>query len=205
MCYACDVVSLRRVPATDDRRERNATLAVAGLFALVATLAAVDLVADLGEGTTVGHALIEGAVVVIGLVGAAWMVGRFRELARYAGALETDLAATRAEATRWRTEAGDLIRGLSAAIDQQLERWGLTAAEKEIALLLLKGLSHKEIAGVRAVSESTVRQQARALYRKAGLGGRHDLAAFFLEDLLGPSRADAPDARPVGPPAVASR
>jgi DNA-binding NarL/FixJ family response regulator len=36
------------------------------------------------------------------------------------------------------------------------------------------------------VSETTVRQQARAIYRKAGLSGRHDLAAFFLEDLLGP-------------------
>lgn len=65
-------------------------------------------------------------------------------------------------------------------------RWGLTPAEQDIALLLLKGLSHKEIAQVRAVSETTVRQQARSLYRKAGLSGRSDLAAFFLEDLLGP-------------------
>ena len=81
---------------------------------------------------------------------------------------------------------------LGAAIDQQLERWGLTAAEKEVALLLLKGLSHKEIATARDVAESTVRQQARALYRKAGLGGRHDLAAFFLEDLLGPSTRPSP-------------
>jgi hypothetical protein len=31
-----------------------------------------------------------------------------------------------------------------------------------------------------------VRQQAGSIYRKAGLGGRRDLAAFFLEDLLGP-------------------
>ena len=57
---------------------------------------------------------------------------------------------------------------------------------EEVALLLLKGLSHKEIAEVRGVAETTVRQQARALYKKAGLGGRNDLAAFFLEDLLGP-------------------
>jgi len=62
----------------------------------------------------------------------------------------------------------------------------LTPAEREIALLLLKGLSHKEIATIRSVSETTVRQQARSLYRKAGLSGRNELAAFFLEDLLGP-------------------
>jgi hypothetical protein len=29
-----------------------------------------------------------------------------------------------------------------------------------------------------------VREQARALYRKADLEGRHALSAFFLEDLL---------------------
>ncbi len=78
------------------------------------------------------------------------------------------------------------IDGLAGAIDEQLERWHLSAAEKDIALLLLKGLEHKEIAELRGVSETTVRQQARSLYRKAGLAGRHELAAFFLEDLLGP-------------------
>ena len=37
-----------------------------------------------------------------------------------------------------------------------------------------------------AAGEATVRQQSTAIYRKAGLDGRHDLAAFFLEDLLAP-------------------
>ena len=59
-------------------------------------------------------------------------------------------------------------------------------AEREVALLLLKGLSHREIAAVRAVSERTVREQARSLYAKAGLTGRAALSAFFLEDLLAP-------------------
>jgi DNA-binding NarL/FixJ family response regulator len=49
-------------------------------------------------------------------------------------------------------------------------------------------LAGSEIAEVRGVGETTVRQQARALYRKAGLGGRADLAAFFLEDLLAARR-----------------
>ncbi|MBI2962650.1 MAG: helix-turn-helix transcriptional regulator, partial [Deltaproteobacteria bacterium] len=125
-----------------------------------------------------------------------WVAGCFRRLAVDAAALrdraadlEHRLSASRAEAERWRVEAADLISGLSAAIDRQLERWQLSVAEKEIALLLLKGLSHKEIAEVRQVGEATVRQQAGAVYRKAGLSGRRDLAAFFLEDLLGPRQA----------------
>jgi DNA-binding NarL/FixJ family response regulator len=51
---------------------------------------------------------------------------------------------------------------------------------------LLKGLSLKEIAAVRATTERTVRAQARSLYAKAGLTGRASLSAFFLEDLLAP-------------------
>lgn len=55
-----------------------------------------------------------------------------------------------------------------------------------MALLLLKGLSNKEIAAVRAASERTVREQARSIYSKTELTGRAALSAFFLEDLLAP-------------------
>jgi len=82
------------------------------------------------------------------------------------------------------------MAGLAAALDDQFERWNLSPAEKEVALLLLKGLSHKEIAEIRSVTEATARQQARAVYKKAGLSGRHDLAAFFLEDLMLPIEAE---------------
>jgi DNA-binding CsgD family transcriptional regulator len=77
-----------------------------------------------------------------------------------------------------------------AAVDRQFQRWALSPAEKEVALLLLKGLSHEEIDEVRSITEATARQQATAIYRKAGLSGRNDVAAFFLEDLLLPG-ADA--------------
>ena len=79
------------------------------------------------------------------------------------------------------------LRGLGEAIDAQFDRWGLTPAEREVALLILKGLSHKEIAAVRESSERTARQQARAIYAKANLSGRAALSAFFLEDLLLPA------------------
>jgi DNA-binding NarL/FixJ family response regulator len=193
MCYRCDHEELSTMRTPDGQPERAVTLVIAVLFCAMAGLAGADLLADLREGLTVAHAAIEGVVVLIGLGGAGWMVGRLRALAQHAQALrgEADrLAAhldqSRQESARWRLEAGDLIAGLSAAIDRQLAQWGLTPAEQAVALLLLKGLSHKEVAALREVSETTVRQQARAIYRKAGLSGRHDLAAFFLEDLLGP-------------------
>jgi len=97
---------------------------------------------------------------------------------------ELDLA--RAQGRRWRAEARALIEGLGKAIEAQFAQWGLTDAEGEVALLLLKGLSLKEVATVRGTTERTVRAQARALYGKAGLTGRAALSAFFLEDLLAP-------------------
>jgi DNA-binding CsgD family transcriptional regulator len=114
-----------------------------------------------------------------------------REAQQEALELAERLKATEAESARWRAEARDVMRGLGEALEGQFERWGLSPAEKEVALLLLKGLSHKELAEVRSITEATARQQARAVYKKAGLSGRNDLAAFFLEDLLLPSkRAD---------------
>jgi DNA-binding CsgD family transcriptional regulator len=166
---------------------------VLAAFTVVALLAALDLASDLDEGTTVGHVLAEGGVFVVGLLGATVMARRLRDLVRSeraardeAIALAERLKATEAEAARWRGEARDLLDGLGAALDRQFERWALSPAEKEVALLLLKGLAHKEIAEVRSITEATARQQARAVYKKAGLAGRNDLAAFFLEDLLLP-------------------
>lgn len=172
------------------------------LFALMAALAGTDLITDLRERTTVAHIMLELLVVAIGFAAAGAIALRLRRAARDAQALRAqqahlveNLRVTQQEAARWRKDAADLIAGLSAAIDAQLVRWQLTPAEREIALLLLKGLSHKEIAQIRSVSESTVRQQAASLYRKAGLSGRNDLAAFFLEDLLGPREPDVASAR----------
>ena len=97
-----------------------------------------------------------------------------------------DLEVARLQGQRWRSESRVLLDGLGEAINAQFNRWNLTDAEREVALLLLKGLSTKEVAAVRAGSERTVREHASAIYSKAGLTGRAALSAFFLEDLLAP-------------------
>jgi DNA-binding CsgD family transcriptional regulator len=105
-----------------------------------------------------------------------------------------DLEIARLQGQRWRAESRTLLNGLGEAIDAQFSRWNLTEAEREVALLLLKGLSVKEIAAVRATSERTIRAQSAALYSKAGLTGRAALSAFFLEDLLAPIDQGVPHA-----------
>jgi DNA-binding CsgD family transcriptional regulator len=101
-------------------------------------------------------------------------------------ALLRDLEIARLQGQRWRNESRAFLAGLGDAIDAQFSRWNLTEAEREVALLLLKGLSLKEVAAIRATTERTIRAQARSVYSKAGLTGRAALSAFFLEDLLAP-------------------
>ena len=101
-------------------------------------------------------------------------------------ALIRDLDAARIQGRRWRGETRALLKGLGEAIDRQFLTWKLTEAERDVGLLILKGMSLKEIAAVRVTSERTIRAQARSIYAKAGLSGRAALSAFFLEDLLAP-------------------
>lgn len=182
--------AMSRSKFTSERRLLGGLLLA---FLGVAGFAAMDIAADLHDGATIRHVVAEGGILLVAMAGSIFMGYRLMRTLRQARAaqeeavdLAAQLEATRAEAGRWRSEVRDLMAGLSAAIDDQFDRWCLTPAEKEVALLLLKGLSHKDIAEVRSVTEATARQQARAVYKKGGLSGRHDLAAFFLEDLMLP-------------------
>ncbi len=83
-----------------------------------------------------------------------------------------------------------LRRAQSAFMDLLAERfadWGLTPAERDVALFAIKGLSTAEIAGLRATSEGTVKAQTNAIYRKAGVTGRPQLLSLFIEDMMGAS------------------
>ena len=75
---------------------------------------------------------------------------------------------------------------MAACEEREFKTWSLSPAERDVGLLLLKGLSFKEIAHVRGTTERTSREQARAVYRKAGVRGRAELSAWFIEDLLPP-------------------
>ncbi len=188
--------ALDRAVRTDAGAERPwALAATGGVFLAIAALVFADYLGDARAHGGALHSAVELALSAVAAVAGTILWSRFVALRRLERALARDLDRARAEAERWRADAADALRGLGAAIDAQFERWSLSSAEREIALLLLKGLSHKEIAEVRRTSEKTVRQQSLAVYRKAGLSGRAELSAFFLEDLLLPP---APPARAGG-------
>lgn len=103
------------------------------------------------------------------------------------------LIALRRSIRRHEEAEAKLARATGAFMEMLEERfaeWGLTPAERDVALFAIKGLSTAEIAELRQTSEGTVKAQTAAIYRKAGVKGRAQLISHFIEDLMA---GDLPD------------
>ena len=132
---------------------------------------AYDIVADLlDDSEGLFHILIESLVFL------AISIVFFAELRR--------VSRLKLEVLKERDKTARLSGELLAVMRGHFSDWGLSPSECEVALLLIKGLSMKEISSAREVKEKTIRQQATSVYAKSGYAGRHELAAHFIEDLM---------------------
>jgi DNA-binding CsgD family transcriptional regulator len=160
------------------------------LSVFVFVLITVDFLGDYRDGVAWTHLLTEGLILMLSLAGIVYFGRLYYQFAQSKiNLLTQDLALANQQAQQWREANRELIAGLAVQIQKQFDSWQLTPAEAEVGMLMLKGLSHSEIAQVRNASERTIRDQARAIYRKAGVTGRTELSAFFLEDLLLPHQS----------------
>lgn len=159
-------------------------LAVALLSIIVGGTA--DLVMDQPARWLSFHVVFETLMIAGALLMATTLWLGWWRSERAAAELRVSLEEQRGERDRWRASARSALEGLGQAIDEQFAQWRLTPTEREVALLLLKGFGHKQIAALTGRGERTVRQHAGVVYEKAGLGGRAELAAYFLQDLMLP-------------------
>ena len=164
----------RSVQADPQSAARHQTAALSG-FLLVQTMGTVffvgDVIGDLRTDPTSVHFLFEATVTVALVLGVLFGVLALRRTI---------------ELLRSQEAALDVARGaLSDVINRQFQTWVLTPAERDVALLALKGLDVAEIAKLRGAAQGTVRAQLTRIYSKAGVSGRAQFAAFFVEDLLG--------------------
>jgi len=159
---------------------------IAIILLVIMVMVLVDLVNDAGQGVGIWHLLAEGLMALAALVGVFLLIRGSMALKRSLVAERKISGELQAEAEKWRLQSKKFLEGLSNAIDDKLTAWKLTESEKEVAFLLLKGLSLKEVADIRGTTEKTARTQSIAIYAKSGLAGRSELSAFFLEDLLLP-------------------
>ena len=145
-----------------------------------------DLLMDDLESWLSFHAIFEVTMLAGALLMATTLWLGWWRSAHAAAALQLRLTEQSAERDRWRANSQEALEGLARAIDAQFDAWALTPAEREVALMLLKGYGHKQIAALTGRGERTVRQHAGVVYQKSGLGGRAELSAFFLRDLMRP-------------------
>lgn len=85
----------------------------------------------------------------------------------------------------------DQIKIASGAFTEVMEArfkdWSLTSAEREIAILAIKGFSIAEMAELRDTKQGTVKAQCASVYKKADVAGRLQLLSIFLDDLMADS------------------
>ena len=147
-------------------RERGVVVAV---LLLIAVLMAIDVATDLHHGASLWHVVVETVAGAAAAAGAIYLLHGTVRLRRRLARQARDLSAYRVQADAWQAQARKQVEGLARSIDRQLDHWKLSAAEKEVAFLLLKGLSLRAIADLRGTGEKTVRAQSAAIYAKAGL------------------------------------
>ena len=121
-------------------------VALVALLLFVATASGLDLALDEHDQGWSAHLVFELALVGVSLAGLGWLAAAWQRERSALGRTRADLEGQREDRDHWKRRTESLLRGLGAAIDEQLGTWGLTPSESEVALLLLKGLSLKEIA-----------------------------------------------------------
>lgn len=180
------------MPDFSDRR----TWWILGGAVVSAILVTLNVLSDMGDVDATPLELVldsvETILMVAGAGGVGMLLDSMRVERREKIILRDNLAVARAEGETWRTRVQSQLAGLASEIDRQFDTWLLTGAEREVGMLMLKGLSHKETASVRGTSEATVRQQARSVFQKSKLPGKAAFSAYFLEDLLPPSQLIGP-------------
>lgn len=163
-------------------RNRLIALGLAGFSALLALEWATE-----GEDIALADFMIDALALLLLVatsVAAALLAVGAREQRQERQALLKDLEKAKADGAQWRARAEDQLAQFREVIGEQFDEWDVTDAERDVGHLILRGLSHKEIARMRSTSEATVRQQAQALYRKANLPNKGAFAAYFLDDVL---------------------
>lgn len=154
------------------------------ILLMIMSLNFFDVLTDISLGVPGWHIFSESLIVIVTGVGALFLIKDIRARTSDILRLKQALLLSDDKFRNISDEMKNARHEYSAVIQSQFTQWSLTPSEQEVAMLLLKGLSFKEISGVRNTKEKTVRQQGSVIYSKANVEGRHEFAAWFLEDFM---------------------
>jgi len=161
----------------------NKNFTITSIFMFIVITNGLELHTDLAHGASFSDIFITVSVLLLSALLILWILydqnKKVSELKQLIYAIENREVNQHSMSDDLR----DVRIKLSKVISCQLDDWLLTASEKEVAWLLLKGLSMEEISAIRATHEKLVRQQSSRIYKKSGLNDRHAFSSWFIEDL----------------------
>ena len=116
------------------------------------------------------YELVELGILISLFIGMALSVKLLRQLAARNEKVEEQLKIASGE--------------FAQLVEDKFTQWELSTAERDVAMLNIKGFSVPDIASLREKSPGTIKSQNAAIYRKAGVTGRTQLIASLIEDLV---------------------
>nr|WP_232846351.1 DNA-binding response regulator [Amphritea pacifica] len=151
---------------------------------VIVSASGTDIAADLSHGAGLTHLLQEITILLFALIILSLLIFDNFIKKSQIRQLKEELEAAKNMPVPESVAVLAARQQLSQAINEQFTEWQLTASERDVGIMLLKGYSLKEIAALRGTADKTIRQQASAIYQKSGTPGRHAFSAWFIEDLL---------------------
>lgn len=131
------------------------------LLVIITLLTTSDLISDYLEGTEAWHLAVEALVVLLSVGGIAYLLQAFIKRQGELEQLKLQLAETNDHLSEARQQIRTAGQEYTQVIQKQFDTWQLTPSEKEVASLLLKGLSFDEIANVRNTKEKQYANKPR--------------------------------------------
>jgi len=148
--------------------KKNLFLVAAALQVGCCLVFAADVAVEINEFTF--HVWVELAGVIALAVGAFISIDQYRKLLHRNTKVERELDAASG--------------AFQAVIEQHFKDWQLTAAERDVALLSIKGVPIAEIAVMRHTQPGTIKAQNAAIYRKSGVSSRAELVTVMIEEMI---------------------
>jgi hypothetical protein len=90
--------------------------------------------------------LVDAVTVLLTIsaaVGVALLALRMQAQHEEKMTLIRDLEIARTDGQHWRAKVQSKLNGIKIEMEAQFRQWGMTAAERDVGLLILKGLNHR--------------------------------------------------------------
>ena len=130
-----------------------------------------DVVSDVGELQGSWWPMLPEALASIALLlGIAFEVIYLKQLLQRKASLENSVKLASSS--------------LQTVIESHFDAWNLTPAERDVAALMVKGLSISEIANVRGSAEGTIKAHLNAIYRKSDARNRAEVLSHIMDTLI---------------------